>query len=444
MTTEDRRVGKQLPSPVTPPTTVCFTIQVPNAVQYRAAFLGQLNILGDWHTWDHPTDGTNCINCEEAAQLWRTAIYEATWSDECGIPMSCDDVADCIENDPGTRAAVTAAAASTATPGTTSTPGEPMTPAQYNANLTPTDDCDPDVLWAQTEQLVDYVISAGLDLLEQIEIYTNGIEAVQFVEMIPILGTLFDEAQIDQVVAFLDWTVEVLSEIFMAADTAENRIAIKCAIFCATKDDCTITIQKLWEIENERLGGILDPSDINSVETLLTAIVALGTNPALPLDVWFTFTIAMAKLAGYLGVRGIDFSLNLLLKLAVNDANNDWELLCEDCPPPPATGPWILWTERIAQPVGTLTQSQEPDGLSGTVSVVASLGGDGIYRAAVFSPGTGVSGCKTITSASGYSPNTYSEQGCTGIAGAFTGGGYMDRIYIANNAPFTFEFTWSA
>lgn len=98
MPTEDRRKGKLLPNPVDPENTVCYTIQIPNAVPYRAAFLGQLDVLGRALTWDHPTDGTECEDCEEAAQLWRNALYLATWSDECEVlPMSCDDVADCIE-----------------------------------------------------------------------------------------------------------------------------------------------------------------------------------------------------------------------------------------------------------------------------------------------------------------------------------------------------------
>ncbi len=89
----NRRVGKLLPFPVTPPDTVCIKIEVPNAVEYIAAFFGQLDILGSWWTWDHPTDGTECVDCEEAAQLWRTAIYEAQRSKSmcCGCDPSISD-----------------------------------------------------------------------------------------------------------------------------------------------------------------------------------------------------------------------------------------------------------------------------------------------------------------------------------------------------------------
>lgn len=73
----NRERGKLLPSPVTPNDTICIQIEVPNAAEYIAAFFGQLDILGSWYTWEHPTDGTICEECEEAAQLWRTAVDEA-------------------------------------------------------------------------------------------------------------------------------------------------------------------------------------------------------------------------------------------------------------------------------------------------------------------------------------------------------------------------------
>jgi len=89
----NRRVGKLLPIPVTPSDTICIQIEVPNAVEYIAAFFGQLDVLGAWYTWDHPSDGTECEDCEEAAQLWRTAIYDAQRSKGmccCGEPTTTE------------------------------------------------------------------------------------------------------------------------------------------------------------------------------------------------------------------------------------------------------------------------------------------------------------------------------------------------------------------
>lgn len=73
----NRFVGRTLPSPVTPIGTTCIIIEIPNAVEYLAAFFGQLEPLGNWWHWEHMTDGTDHPECEEAAQLWRTAIWQA-------------------------------------------------------------------------------------------------------------------------------------------------------------------------------------------------------------------------------------------------------------------------------------------------------------------------------------------------------------------------------
>ncbi len=95
----NRRVGKLLPTPADPGSTLCITIQIPNAAEYIAAFFGQLDILGMWYTWDHPSDGTQCDDCEIAAQLWRTAVYEARRALECN-DMSCSDVVACLTDSP--------------------------------------------------------------------------------------------------------------------------------------------------------------------------------------------------------------------------------------------------------------------------------------------------------------------------------------------------------
>jgi len=333
----DKTTGLPLPDPVVPATNLCVQMIIPNDPLYVQAFKGVLADLGKWWNWAH-TVGEGNEPALTAAEMWRDRLQYVLISEDCEDPMNCASVTNCIQTNPATKGAIQQMITTVSTPGVTSTPGVPMSAAAAAAPLNILEGCDPDQLWAQSEQLVDYVIQAGIDMLEKIEAYTNSVEAVQFVEMIPILGTLFDEAQLDKVVDFIDWVIEVATEIFLAADTPEARELIKCAIFCAAKDDCVISIDRLWAVENERLGGALNPSEITTPEQLIETLVALGTNPALPLDVWFTFTIAMAKLAGYLGVRGIDYTLTLLLKLAVNDANNDWELLCVDCATPPPLG----------------------------------------------------------------------------------------------------------
>lgn len=346
MPSETDRRGKLLPDPVEPPDTVCFTIQIPNAVQYRAAFLGQINVLGVWETWDHPTNGTDCVDCEQAAQLWRNAIYNATWSDDCGGDMSCEDVADCIENNAFVQGAIANqietnelikqaifnAGGGSNFAGAPSVPGVGLTPSQMNANLAAADTCAFDPFWAQTEQFVDYLLNLGQDALEQLALYTETLNSgAAGVKMSGLISKLKNGATVGKVTEFLNWASNTMKGLYEAADNKENRDAIKCAIFCQNRDACLISLQGVWSVLSQRLGGALDPSSITTLEGLAETVVTLTFNPALALDVWMAFVIGTAKTAGLLGLEGIDETLQLILKVAVNDANNDWETLCEDC-----------------------------------------------------------------------------------------------------------------
>lgn len=248
--------------------------------------------------------------------------------------MACSDVANCIESDGATRAAISGLASQASQPGTTATPGQPLSDTAWSGNLTPTDDCSLNAFWAQCEQFVNWIVTAGIDTLEALEQWSNAVEAAQFIEMAPFIGTLVDEAQIDQVLEFVDWCLSVAQEAFLAADTQPNRQAIACALFCDMRHDCALSLEGAWDVINGRLGGVLTPSSIDSVEELLEAAVTLVNNPAVPLDTWLIIVLSLGKVMSYLGVQGINQSLNIVLKLAVNDANNDWETLCMDCPPP--------------------------------------------------------------------------------------------------------------
>lgn len=329
---EDKRAGRLLPTPVTPPTDICFKITIPNAVQYRAALFGVLNQLGEWSAWDHPLDGTIPPECEEAAQLWRNAIARAVFDEECGGDMSCQSVADCIDTNNNVKNSIQNIINSAAQPQSIVTPGQPMTVQQVTTPLNPVPaGCNLDELWAQCEQLIDYMANATTDTLEYIETYSNAIEGAQFIEMAPFLGTAVDEAQIDQVLEFLDWIISNVKEYFDAANTQPARQEIACSLFCVCRVDCEITVQRMWNVLNARLGGILNPSEIDSLDKLLEAAVALVGNSSIALDLGMVVITGFAKFAGYMGIQGIDKTLNLVLKVAMNDANNDWMLLCAEC-----------------------------------------------------------------------------------------------------------------
>lgn len=327
----DKTTGLPLPSPVVPATTLCFRMTIPNALEYRTALKGVLSDLGRAWTWTQ-TVGQDNNDAHEAAALWRAAIAQSEFFETCEADMSCSDVENCIEMNAGVQNAINNLSSAISTPGVIVTPGQPMTPTQVLGALNPTETCDWDVLWAQAKKLVEYATTAGTDLLEKIEQYSNAVEAGQYIEMIPVIGTLFDEAQLDQVLEFINWTQENVQEAYQSALDEPLKEAIACAIFCAAKPDCVISVQLLWDVMNERLGGLLNPSEITDFAELANAMVQTGLAPSLPVDLWLAFLFGGAKFAGYLGVRGIDQTLALALLLAADEPSNDWETLCLDCP----------------------------------------------------------------------------------------------------------------
>lgn len=337
MTTEDRRVGKLLPSPVTPATTVCFTIQIPNAVQYRAAFLGQLNILGDWHTWDHPTDGTVCTDCEEAAQLWRTAIYEATWSDECGDDMSCGDVADCIETDPGTQAAIDTRIDGKIAVPTTYPPGQPNPAPGGNLAGTTNPTCDLNVLWAQCLALTQQTNKAIIDVLQKIEVATNSVELIDSATEFPLVGWAKDALGGQVTLDLIQYYQEAVDEQYQAQYTetpggVEDQLA--CALFCLCKADCEITIDRVYNLYKSRLEAYITIPTIDTLANLIDFAAGISQDNTIVVDLAFFFAWGSAKLGSFFFGGVFDTALELLLMLAVDDASADWELLCTECVEP--------------------------------------------------------------------------------------------------------------
>jgi hypothetical protein len=375
---EDYRKGKLLPDPVVPASTICFHITIPNAVQYRAALVGVISQLSNWYTWDHPTDGTECVNCNTAAEMFAKAIEESYFDEECGDDMSCADVADCIENDPLVKQALDNIVPSVPIDGMVFPPGAPLTPSQMTMRLNEIDACAFDPYWAQVEQYVDYMIDLGQDVLDQLALYSAALDAGENIPMGKFLGKLKNSSTAGKVIEFLQWVLTTVKAAYEAADNAANRDAIKCAIFCQFRDDCLITIQGTLDVLNERNGGLLTPGDLTDLLSMVDAFMAAAFNPALALDLWLMFLMGSAKTAGMFGLQGIDETIQMVLAVAVNDANNDWETKCDDCAEPegnlnivPLSG-WAAFVNTAFVEMDGLLEIWDISVLSGALGVWTS------------------------------------------------------------------------
>lgn len=335
MPTEDDRKGKLLPDPVDPGTTVCFTIQIPNAVQYRAAFLGQINALGVASTWDHPTDGTECEPCEIAAQLWRNAIYEATWSDDCEGEVNCDEVANCIATSEAVQDALaTQIELNTPSQGdiyNTSYYGTPMSSAAANANLTGSAGCDLNSLFGSVTAIVDQLNRNNLLFLARLEVTSNTVERVeQLIAAIPFFETL----PLDDIVGFANTMQEQIKENYESTYTDSYRDEIRCGLFCLAQDapDCELSFEMIQSYFENRLGASFDPERL-FVDMVLYFTVGTWSGTQI-IDMMTLVQVVVWKVASnWIGLRLR--TLQLVGALGANDDDPDWELLCEECPPDP-------------------------------------------------------------------------------------------------------------
>lgn len=328
----DRTKGLPYPVPVDPGEYIYMCLPVPNNTLYRQALYGVLSELGKPWTWQQTT-GTDNEGAYQAAEVWRRAVSLAVYTDDCGaiMPIDCDDIANCIETSTNVKNAIQSVVPYTPIDGYTFPPGAPLTPSQMTMRLNEIDECAFDPYWAQVEQYVDFMVNLGQDVLDQIAAYSAALDAGENVPMGQFLGKLKNSSTAGKVVDFLQWVLTVVKAAYEAADNTANRDAIKCAIFCANRDACLITIQGTLDVLNERLGGLLVPSDLNDLPSMVDAFMAATFNPSLALDLWITFLMGSAKTAGMFGLEGIDETLQMVLAAAVNDANNDWVIKCEDC-----------------------------------------------------------------------------------------------------------------
>lgn len=337
---EDYRKGKQLPSPVTPASTVCYTITIPNATQYRAALVGVISQLTNWYTWDHPTDGTVCADCEEAAQLWAYALENATFSENCEDEMSCADVADCIENDESVQAAIAAqlaiAGASQTTVYQTSVYGTPLAEAQRSAPIATPPECDLDILFAMCTAIIDQLHKNNEDFLEILEAASNPTErARNVISAIPVVGLL----PIDEAIEFIDQLVEEIQENYDAQYTTSIRDELRCALFCAARDaeDCIVTFDMLTAIFENRLGYYLDP--VNTAGALVQYFLLSTWAGTIVVDIMTLVQIAFWRQASeWLGVN--IRTLQIVARLVIDNPDPDWEILCTDCAIPWITVDW--------------------------------------------------------------------------------------------------------
>lgn len=325
-----KRYGKTLPLIINPDERICFTIQVPDILEYRAAIYGVIGELGEWFTWQHyQTDYVNPpTRNKEAAELWVQLLADAVW-EEC---MSfCEQMIGCLTTDTDVQAALASQMLTNElirnAINQVAGKGAPMLPGTLTLPIAT--GCDKDELFAQVTGIIDTMNQNNVDFLEILAAATAPARKLAAaIAAIPVIETLpIDDA--------IDWVAKMQAEIvvnYNAEWTTSVRDTLRCELFCIAQEhtDCVLTYDDIKKYFNDRLGAALDPAHLLAAVVQYTvAGTWAGTTVV---DIMMLNQISIWQVAGdWMGVNLR--TLQAVTKISSNYPDSDWSTLCDPCAP---------------------------------------------------------------------------------------------------------------
>jgi len=313
--------------------------------------------------------------------------YLATDWEGC---VDCDEVKDCIETDEGVQDAIEDIIARNQ-PFPMEFPAGEMLPDSYrNQDLTtqynPT--CNLDTLFAQCYAIVDLIDASIVDVNQKLETATNvGELAKNIISTVPVLSGAVKFIGIDGALDLLNYFQEVVSEGYDAQYTTTpggTRDQIACAIFCACKHDCTITVNRIKDVLSDRLAVYQSPPSLTGFIDLVETLAGINVDTTYVVDSAFYAAIGLMITGNYLFGGVADNVIDLVIGLAKDEKSNDWILLCE-CPdywtytldsatdpafvevPDPAIGAGVI-AGTVLSETSVVIFSQDVTGISGIIT----------------------------------------------------------------------------
>jgi len=315
------------PTPDTDPNqefiNVCIAIPSSVGDVFYQVLLGQISEMANDYYWKQ--DGT--MTPEECAFLWsQTLALTPADLTEC-LTMTCEDVADCIENDVAVQNALQTYLESK---GYGSAEGTPLSPSVYNSNEPLLDGsliagCDNNNLFGGVTQLVDLMNTMLEDFFEYVEGLTEGAERWGAVlEAIPITNIL----AIDDLIQFADQLIENIGQSYTAEYTATLRDEFRCDLFCLVKDTCELDFQAWADYFMDLLGQSITENAFDNTIAWFT-----GGNFSNEEIVYAGHAIICQVFAYGSKFFGFDMVwFGKVVTAAMNDPDSDWTILCDECP----------------------------------------------------------------------------------------------------------------
>lgn len=327
----------------------CIPIFVPNNPEFAAVFAAAVyGLYGQMSKeWFWREQGT--LSPELAAYYSSLGLGATEAYAECSETMSCDDVADCIDNDAGVLASLLARLNASGTlnnTGTNIAPVNVMTSEGGSENLLPAGyACDDGQAMATARGLVNLFHRGTVELLDEIELLTNlpefATSIADNVEIVSWFSTLAESAT---------WLQDQLIEFYEASWSDDTEDNLSCAIYCKIMADCDLSWQDIIDAYEESLGAITPPESADNPQDVVDWLVSLEFTVATSTVAAFHWFIVNAlrfstPILGLLGLRSLEE------QIAATQGQYDSSYTnCDECYEPVTKAYWRIYQDAaVAQ-----------------------------------------------------------------------------------------------
>lgn len=225
---------------------------------------------------------------------------------------------------------------------------------EFTVSAATCDTAGKDATYGAAKALVEYIHAVNLDALQNISQLGNFSEQIERV----ISGTPLGLLPVDEVFGYATFIVEELLEEYEATVTEELLETVTCDLFCRfVANDCTIDIVDVANYMGQQVGSGFDAYANTFVDVLEFA--ATGTVSGDTIFYTFSLIQLVASVLGkhFFGYGGSEHYL-IRAMTGLNNPDNDWSLLCDECPEFYRVWTWDFgygmgdWTFEVA-PVGS-------------------------------------------------------------------------------------------
>lgn len=343
-----------IPDNINPDGNICVTITIPDDTQWLWLVQKCLSYPTTKRFWRGENALTDEMRFNWEERVLNPFIEKILAGDLCPEEgtMSCEDIADCIETNEAVQEAIAQTTQETLqnggyvpNPATNldTNPPPTLSSSDKTQNLLPAGyDCEaqPQLTMGKAREIVRELHETAEDFFELIEYTTNASEALAMaVENVPVIGQAGASA-----IQFLDWVIETMAENYQAAynQTVEDELA--CMLFCAMLDDCTMSIDRLIALYEEK-GSITTPPP-DDISAILDFIQTLPATVSVAGVAAFHWLILRMLSWGTFGGFSAAYLRNMLSQTSGSDYS--YKNLCDDCATDAPQDYWrILWDFQL-------------------------------------------------------------------------------------------------